>query len=367
MRADPLAPIPIPLRQRWHDMRQRLLPALVFVAAIAAIAGLWRNHIAAPTMVGQVEGDLASLSSPKSGMLTGLHVVRFQKVRAGELLGHVLVADPRLLETSLAVARAEIEALRAGLRPIAMQQRNAVNYVQLRLDWMKQRATLAGAQVNLQFAEVELGRTEELFKDKIISQHLLDQAKARHDALQHEVEELTKLVAEGERSFKSFQPGDARDLATVSDEPLRAAIAVQESRLRMTEAELSPIRLYAPIGGTVTVIHHYSGEAVTPGLAILEIAADKPTRIVGYLRPPLLEEPKVGMRVEVRTRGLRREVAPASVLVVGTQYEPVPGPLQSPVKFAAVELGLPLDISLPSSLKIRPGELVDLTFLTESD
>jgi len=38
--------------------------------------------------------------------------------------------------------------------------------------------------------------------------------------------------------------------------------------------------------------------------------------------------------------------------------------LQGVVKFATVELGLPIGISLPSNLKIRPGELVDLTLLS---
>jgi ABC-type molybdate transport system permease subunit len=36
-------------------------------------------------------------------------------------------------------------------------------------------------------------------------------------------------------------------------------------------------------------------------------------------------------------------------------------------KLANVELGLPLSISLPPNLKIRPGELVDLTLLPATD
>ena len=38
--------------------------------------------------------------------------------------------------------------------------------------------------------------------------------------------------------------------------------------------------------------------------------------------------------------------------------------LQGAVKFATVELGLPIGVSLPANLKIRPGELVDLTLLS---
>ena len=81
-----LSPIPVPLAQRLHDARMRWLPVLVIVAALGAIAGLWRNHVAAPSMVGQAEGDLATISSPKAGMLAGLRVARFQRVRAGDPL-----------------------------------------------------------------------------------------------------------------------------------------------------------------------------------------------------------------------------------------------------------------------------------------
>jgi hypothetical protein len=48
---------------------------------------------------------------------------------------------------------------------------------------------------------------------------------------------------------------------------------------------------------------------------------------------------------------------------VGTQYEPLPAALQMPVRLANSELGLPLSVSVPPSLRIRPGELVDLRLL----
>ena len=68
--------------------------------------------------------------------------------------------------------------LRASLQPVAAQQRLAMDYSQLRLDWMRQRAQLGMAKANLQLAEADFHRTEELFKDKIVSERAYDQAKA---------------------------------------------------------------------------------------------------------------------------------------------------------------------------------------------
>ncbi len=354
-------PIPIPFEQRWRDARMRALPALVFGAAVITIALLWRDYVAAPTMVAQAEPILAHVSCSKAGVLAEFGVTRFQRVRAGDTIGQVMVTDPKILASSLAVIQAEIEMLRINMEPIASQQRNAMDYDQLRLDWMRHRAQLATARVNLQLADTEYRRMSELFRDKIVSERAYEQAKAAQDRLQSEVDELARLVSEGEQGFTHLQVTNAPEISRVTDDPLRAAIAVQESKLRLTEAELSPVPLKAPMDGTISTIYCRAGEAVTAGQPIASIATLNPVRIVGYLRAPIMEEPKVGMRVQVRTRGARREVGSATILEVGTQLEPMPSALSGPIKLANSELGLAVDISLPENLKIRPGELVDIT------
>ncbi len=163
-----------------------------------------------------------------------------------------------------------------------------------------------------------------------------------------------------------LQPTNTIAISTVTDDPLRAAISVEESKLRLTEAELNPITLRAAVDGMVDVIYHRVGEAVTAGEPIVSIAPFNAVRIVGYLRPPVLEEPKPGGRVEVRTRGPRREVGSAQILDVGAQFEPLPPALQMPVKLANSELGLPLSISVPPTIQIRPGELVDLKLILKT-
>ncbi|HYG36595.1 MAG TPA: hypothetical protein VEC99_17510, partial [Clostridia bacterium] len=205
MKTQPSAPIPIPLEQRWRDIRMRVVPVVIFGVVLSAIALLWKDHIAAPTMIGQAEPVLSNVSSYKAGVLAELTVTRFQKVKANDPVGRVLVTDPRILASSLAVIQAEIEALRSGMKPVIALQRSAVSYDQLRLDWMKERAQLATAKVNFELAESEFRRMEELFKDRIIAQKVYDQAKAARDRLSGEVESLTKMVEEGERNLSMLQ------------------------------------------------------------------------------------------------------------------------------------------------------------------
>ena len=361
------APIPIPIQQRWHDLRLHALPAIVLAAALITVGVLWRDNVAAPTMVGQAEPFLANVSCFKPGVLAEFTVTRFQKVKAGDPVGQIMVTDPKILASSLAVIQAEIEMLRVNMKPIAAQQRNAMDYGQLRLDWMRQRAQLATARVNLQLAETEYRRMDELFRDKIVAQRVYEQAKAARERLQSEVEELAKLVKEGEEGFKQLQLTNTTEISIVSNGPLLAAIAVQESKLRLTEAELSPIPLKAPVDGIVSAVYCRVGEAVTAGQAIASIATFNPVRIIGYLRPPILSEPKAGMRVVVRTRGSRREVGETTVVEVGAQLEAMPAALLGAAGLARTELGLPVDIGVPANLRIRPGELVDITLANSVD
>jgi multidrug resistance efflux pump len=357
------APIPMPAGRRWQQLRQRCLPAAIFGAALVGVALLWKEHTASRVIVGQAEPVLSNVSCYKPGLLAVLNVNRFQRVKKGDAIARVMVAEPRILASSLAVIQAEIESLRANMRPVAQQQHNAMDYDQLQLDWMKERTQLATARVNLELAGTDFHRTEELFKDKIVSERVYDQAKAARDRLQNEVENLTKMVEEGEQHLQMLQITNSKEISSISVDPLRAAIAVQESKLHLTEAELSPIEVLAPIDGIISTIFHRAGESITAGQPIVAVATLNPVRIVGYLRPPISDDPRPGMAVEVRTRGLPRTVGSAHILEVGTQLEAVPATLLGPIKLANTELGLPVEISLPEQLKIRAGELVDIVLL----
>src|SRR5438132_11320515 len=174
---NPLPVIPTPLAQRWREFRFRVVPILVFFGALLLLSTMWRQYVLPPTLVGQVESMTAYVSSAKAGTLAQLNLARMQRVNAGDPVAQVITTDPKVLASSLAVIQAEIQLLRVNLQPIIDQQRYALNYDRIRLDWLSQRVDLATARVKLPLAENDLRRTTELFKEKIVSEKVVDQMK----------------------------------------------------------------------------------------------------------------------------------------------------------------------------------------------
>ncbi len=360
---DRLTPIPTPPSQVWREIRVRFVPVVLFVAAAITVAVMWRDNLAAPTLVGQVETVHSNISSPKSGQLSQLNVTRLQRVRAGEVIAQVVTTDPQILQSSLAVIQAEIGLMRVNLEPVLGQQRFAVTYDRLRLDWMEQRVNLVTSRVRLELAESELRRAEELFREKVVSQQVLDTARSTRESLRAEVDERNRLVAEQEQKLKVLglaADGSSYPRETKPEDVMQASIRVQEEKLRLTEAELSPVKLMVPMDGTITAIHHRSGEAIVAGEAIVTLTALTSDRIVGYVRQPLAFQPQVGMLVEVRSRAAGRCVTQAEILEVGVQMEPISSALSVVSNGQVHEVGLPVLVSVPTPQTLRPGELVDL-------
>src|SRR5688500_17544896 len=148
-----LPPIPTPSSQLWRQLRLQYLPVLIFVGGIAAAAMLWTRWVAPPTLIGEAEAIRTELRAGRAGMLSELKIDMLQPVKAGQTIGRVILNDPKLVDASLAVIRAEIDVLRTA---------TDMNFERLRLDWMSKRVELVSLQSELHQAERSEEHTSEL-------------------------------------------------------------------------------------------------------------------------------------------------------------------------------------------------------------
>ncbi|MBI4625554.1 MAG: hypothetical protein HY736_20320 [Verrucomicrobia bacterium] len=358
-----LTPIPTPPAQRWREVRLIYLPRVVFALGVMVAALLWTRWVAPATLVAEADIVQADVRSAQAGVLASLKVAMLQPVRAGEIVGHVATANPRLLEATLAVIRAEVGMLSATMQGATDRQRVVLEFERLQLDWMSHRVELAALKGRLQQTEADLARAEPLHRTGLVTDESFDQLKTNRDALAAQVNEQSRLVAQMEPVIRSFASPDAQTAGLSSETALAAAIKVQEAKLRLAEEELTPVALVAPIDGVVSLVLRRLGETVTAGEIILRISATRSERLTGFIRQPIPFEPKPGMAAEIRTRTTSRQSANTKILHVGPVMEAISPTLLAAMRLPPMQVpepGLRIQFALPEGLTLRPGEHVDV-------
>jgi multidrug resistance efflux pump len=296
--------------------------------------------------------------------VASLKVAMLQPVRAGEVVGHIAQVNPRLLDATLSVIRAEVGMLAASMAGATDRQRNAIEFEKLQIEWMGRRVDLASLRGRLQQAESDFTRAGTLHRAGLITDENFEQLKIAHESLAAQAGEHSRLVAQLEPIVHSLAPRDEKDPALAPDVALDAAIKVQDAKLKLAEEQLTPMALIAPIDGVIAGVLRRPGENVTAGEAVLRINATRAERLTGFLRPPLPVEPKPGMTVEVRTRGAVRHVTTTKITEVGAALEPIPQGIMAALRLPASpppEPALRIQFAIPSGLALRPGEHVDVT------
>ena len=353
MEKDRLPPIPTPSSQRWREFRIRVLPFVVFMMVVAAIAFLWRGYVQPFGVVGFADTNLVAVTSLQDGVLSGLAVERFQTVAAGDVVGYVVHGDPELIKAQISSAQAELEVLRVRLRGDDI--RNDQGYQQFRQDLLLQRVTQAVARADFFQVSNDLRRATQQLKELTIAEAQYDAIKGKFDALVAGIQERAKLIQDNEKTLELLRPNNAVPQAS----PVTAAI---EAKAKELELLLRPIPLKAPISGMISILHHLPGEHVLRGAPIVSISDPETRRIIGYIRQPVLRAPTTNDFVLITTRSQPRQVGRARILRVGAQLESINSALLS-VDSKRMEIGLPILVAVPAGIRLLPGEFVGLSLI----
>lgn len=352
MENEKLPPIPTPFSQRWREFRIQVLPFVVFIATLVAIVYLWRSIVQPTGMIGFVETNQVFVASLQDGLISEVYVQRFQEVKKDQPLCVVAKTDPELIAATIASAKAELMVTLA--RSDIDIVRGRMSLQQLVGDLLIQKTTQAAKHADLIYAQTNLVSSEALRNQGVLGELQYQAALARRDSLRAEIDARDKYITDLEKSLDSFKTKDDSIKPTILE-------AVQ-AKQRELELALKPSLIKAPFDGMISIIHHQAGEKVLRGSPLITISSPNSTQIIGYVRQPIQRHPKVGDEVRVTTRTTPRIYAPATILKVGAQLEPLnPGLLSAETK--RMEVGLPVVISLPTGLGLFPGEFVDIAFV----
>jgi hypothetical protein len=368
-------------------------------------------------IVSPVDGVMIDVTGP-DGKTKRLDM--FDSVSAGDM---VVKFDDSQVSATIATLQAEIKQLSAQLlatdaemkqefadRRSDMSDRRqsllddarrlAVDLEEKRLDVADRTIELESDRIAVKRRAEKLAIVKDLVQRKLETPYVLVDTQLQHDVQAKEIVEQEKALTEAKAMLvkaearmtafdKMIRDDDVLNKAqdgteTLADsikkeidiylKPIEAAIATQQARIQEAEIQRKalvicvPSSLFSqkinpdgePATATIMEVYRRPGQAVRAGEPIMRIANSNSLYIVSYVRKPhlvyLAEDSIVG--VQVRTGKIRG--AEATIARIGPQIESVPSrQLRDP---RVPEWGLPVKIAVPPELKLKPGELVNITY-----
>jgi len=228
-------------------------------------------------LYGNVDIRQVSLGFRVNGRLSEVTADEGDVIRSGTVLAK-LDARPydyavRSADANVAALRATLDKLKAGPRPTEIAQT---------------RAAYNASLADLQNAELELDRAQQLRPRGTISQAAFDQAvaaKAMAAARAESAREALKLIEEGSR---------VEDIATAAAQLQAAEAALESARTSLEDTELR-----APNDGIVLSRVRETGAIVAPADIVFVLSLTQPVWVRTYVSEPDLGRIHPGMKVKV--------------------------------------------------------------------
>ena len=334
--------------------RQRIVLGIVGVAAIAGIAAgvrSWsfgRTH--ASTDNAQVDGHIIPVVSRVGGFVADIRVRENERVKAGDTL---LVLDDSEFRVRLAQADADLEAARAvaGSKGIAGQSETVVRSA------TNQRASVeaqvAAARANLQKAQADLGRMQELVAKQIVSRQQLDAAELAVRASTANLESAERQAAGASAGVENAQVGTRLARAR-----LASAQAVRDN----AALQLTYTRIVAPRDGYVSRKQVEAGQLVQAGQPVLTVVDDQDTWVSANFKETQLAALRVGQPADFDVDAYEGCVATGRVeslsAATGARFALIP-PDNATGNFTKVVQRVPVRIAITTGCgpdrPLRPG------------
>ncbi len=372
--------IPIPISRRLQRLCQLVLPPIGFTLTLWVTLWLWKSESSQGHLLGEVEAVQVEVAVPVAGVLADMPHGQwslFDAVSDGEIIARLddapikaalFTLDQERTQLAAQVSAAEQEYL-LGERTLQQgrQQefiRLTLEYERLRLDVLDRRTQIAVDQVDLAKRDIVIGFNDRLRHTGVIPEVELIEVERLRDIVRERVQQTTRSLREStdqalraRRRLDSLANIDVPELTSLLA-PLRAAVLVQQARIRELELQLQGLAIRAPMSGIVMEVLRRPGQSVQPGDPVLRLAADHGRYVVSFVRQEMNWRPTEGAMVTMRERRPDGRSANAVVQRIGPQVVPVPAhQLRTQ---GTPEWGLPVQFALPAELDLAPGELVDV-------
>ena len=299
---------------------------------------------------GRIDGDTVDISSKRPGRITEITVREGDSVHAGQLLA--VISSPQdeanyeAQQARVRSGRRKLEQLQRQLKTYAEKIRQSQIYVeQAQTDAPAQvktaeanvaasKAELARSEAELQQSKVDAERYAPLAKTGAVAAQLAEQYATKLKVAEASVDANRKQVAAAEAALEQaraqlenprIKEADRRTLERQEDE-LNAQIAsaaadvdAGQGELRRIEADLTDLRILAPIAGTILTRSAEPGRVVASGQTILTMVDLTKLYLRGFVPEGNVGKVRVGQSAEVYLDSRPKEAIPAEVIRIDPQ------------------------------------------------
>ncbi|KYC44224.1 ABC transporter permease [Scytonema hofmannii PCC 7110] len=288
------------------------------------------------TALGRLEpqGGVTQLSAPSS--LTGTQIEKLlvkegDTVRTGQIIaflqGYVqATAALRQAQDKVEVARAQLAQVKAGAKSADIEAQKAVLIgleTQLQGEIATQRATIARLQAQLDNAQIENERYQNLYTQGAISASIADSKSLEFQTVKQQLIEakanlnksvytLTAQIKEAKAKLIGLDQVRHVDVQVAQSELKSAITAVMQAS---AERDLSYVK--SPINGKILKVHAKTGEIVSNS-GIVEIGNTSQMYVIAEVYQTDIKKVRLGQKATVTSTAFSRKIL-GTVSKIGLQ------------------------------------------------
>ncbi len=288
---------------------------------------------------GTIEATTVDITAKAAGTIKALSFQEGDMVKKDQLLGELirndLAAQRERDALAVAAAQAKLDDLVSGARSQEIKQA---------------AANLNIAQINLDQANLDLDRVQQLFQAGAASQQELDQAQANADLKKNQLEAAQaalSLIQEGTR------PAQINAAA--------AEVERTKAVLKATETLLDDLKISSPIEGTVLNRNYEPGEYVSMGANLATIADLNRLWLTVYIPTDDLPSVQLGEKVHITVSGGSSEYT-GTVAHIASKGEFTPKTIQTKQERTNVVFAVKITIDENQDSALKPGMPADVVF-----
>ncbi len=323
--------------------KKAIIAGLVILAGLAAFLITRINDTVEEGVLavsGNVEVTEVNIGFKLPGRVTTLFAEEGQRVRKGDMLGHLdsVELESRVIQKNAywEETKARLSELKAGARPQELNQA---------------RAEVKSIEAELERARKDLGRADLLFSNGAISAQQMDTAKKTFDVLvsrHNKALETLSLLKEGAR----------KEVIRAAENRVRQA----EAALAASEAALKDAEIHAPLSGVVLRRNAEQGETVFAGMPVYTIADLTSPWIKVYVKEDRLGLVKLGQKAEVKTDSYPDKKYDGTVTYISSEAEFTPKNVQTQEERTKLVFGVKVSMKNEND-ELKPGMPADVRII----